>query len=164
VILDNRTGAASHTNTTAAVRSAVHKDGTGYVGYQGVRSANSGRFNIDFILARDDNWGKNGFSDLVDPSDNQSGRLVVNSNVDENTVFGNQRTKFTGSDVAVDPNNSDAVYMCWHDIDNTTSIPRLHLRRSLNRGVDWSGDLIAIDNGILAALTINSTGAVGFFY
>jgi len=43
-------------------------------------------------------------------------------------------------------------------------INSLRFRRSLNRGVNWSGDLITVDNATLACLAINNGGTVGLFY
>jgi hypothetical protein len=40
----------------------------------------------------------------------------------------------------------------------------IHVRRSTNRGVTWTADLLAIPNATNAALAINSAGVVGLLY
>src|SRR5262249_43052659 len=87
----------------------------------------------------------------------KAGRLVANVTIDESTALGGQRPD-NGFDVQVDPNISDIVYLSW--IDNGGSGFRLHVRRSLNRGKDWSGDLLTVDNAALATMAINSEGPV----
>jgi hypothetical protein len=163
VLLDTRT---THTPQDGApVRCAIHRDGTVYAGFQGLKSLDgSGNAVVDFVMTRDDNWGRNNFTDLMDKSDNKSGRIVTTGNVAEFADIGKERPTFTGSDTNVDPNNSDIVYMCWHDDVGPTKTQTLHVRRSLNRGVDWSGDLIAVSNVVLAEMAINNAGTVGLVY
>ncbi len=143
------------------IRPKPHRDGTVYAGYQSWQSSSGNNVTMNMVVARDDNWGNNSFGDLTDSSDNQAGRLVANVTIDESTALGGQRPD-NGFDVQVDPNNSDVVYLSW--IDNGGSGFRLHVRRSLNRGVDWSGDLLTVDNAALATMAINSQGTVGLTY
>jgi hypothetical protein len=77
--------------------------------------------------------------------------------------MGNQRL---GGDlaIAVDPNDSDIVYLCWADQQPGTGYT-LHLRRSIDRGVTWSpNDLRTIGRGTNAALAINTDGKICFLH
>jgi hypothetical protein len=144
------------------IRPKPHADGTVYVGYQSWQSTSSANVvTMNMVVARDDNWGNNSFGDLTDPSDGKAGRLVANVAIDESTALGGQRPD-NGFDVEVDPNDSDIVYLCW--IDNGGTGFRLHVRRSLNRGKDWSADLITVDNAAIATMAINSQSTVALTY
>jgi len=155
------------------VRPAAHSDGTVYVAYKGYTVPYNGVTETVFtniVVARDDGWGSGGFKDLTDP-DGKAGR-IVRPNVrifDGPTTFlGNQRLNNDLS-IAVDPTNSDKLYIVWGD--NANSNYTLRVRRSLDqwgnyggRGNHWSGDLLTVDNAVLACLAINSDGRVGFMY
>ena len=143
------------------IRPKPHRDGTVYVGYQSWQSSSGNNTTMNMVVARDDNWGNNSFGDLTDSSDSKAGRLVANVTIDESTALGGQRPD-NGFDVQVDPNNSDIVYLSY--IDNGGSGFRLHVLRSLNRGKDWSGDLLTVDNAALATMAINSQGTVALTY
>jgi hypothetical protein len=143
------------------IRPAPHGDGTIYVGYESLNSPRSTGTHVNMMLARDDNWGKNNFTALTDPSDGKSGRIVASVLLDATTPIGGQRAD-NGFDVQPDPNNSNIVYMCW--IDNNATTPTLRVRRSLNRGVDWSNDLFTDTNPALAIMAINSRGTVALAY
>ena len=56
------------------------------------------------------------------------------------------------------PTDSDVVYVAW--ADNADRRYTIRVRRSLNRGVDWSGDLLTVPNATMAALAINTAGEV----
>jgi hypothetical protein len=66
--------------------------------------------------------------------------------------------------IAVDPSNSDIVYVGWADRIGDGDIYSIHVRRSTDRGVTWSGDLRTIRNAGPFALAIASNGTVGFLY
>ena len=57
--------------------------------------------------------------------------------------------------IAVDPNNSDIVYVAWADRINNGATYTVHLRRSTNRGVSWSGDLVTVPNATNAAVALS---------
>ena len=142
------------------IRPKPHSDGTVYVGYQSWQSQSGNNVTMNMVVARDDNWGNNSFGDLQDP-DTKAGRIVASVTIDESTALGGQRPD-NGFDVQVDPNNSDVVYISW--IDNGGTGFRLHVRRSLDRGQNWSGDLITVDNAALATMAINSQSTVALTY
>jgi hypothetical protein len=117
-------------------------------------------------VARDDQWGSGGspFTSLSDPSDGKAGRLVAT-----NVTFSDSLTATLGGirldndlNIAVDPTNSSTVYIVW--CDNTGPSSTLRVRRSVNRGRDWSTDLLTADNATLATMTCSSRGQVGLFY
>ena len=152
------------------IRPAIHPDGTVYAIFYGWRSFSGTAATTDVVVVRDDSWGTGAtpFTDLADPSDSLSGRLVVEdvtvpwANFSQ-TNFGQER--FVGSNVsiAVDPRDSSRVYIAWADRVGTTDYT-LHVRRSVDRGVTWTPDVRTITNATNPALAINSRGDVGFLY
>ena len=148
-----------------AIRPVAHSDGTVYVAYEGWRSGTFGsNITTDIVVARDDNWGQGSpaFSDLKDPGDKKAGRLVQTGVViDDGGILGQERLN-NDLAIAVDPTNSDVVYLAW--ADNAGANYTLRVRRSLNRGVDWSGDLLTVDNATMACLAINGAGVAGLMY
>jgi len=156
------------------VRTAIHPDGTVYAAYYGWR-ATTGNFslntlvitNADVVVVRDDNWGSGPgpFAALTDSSDSVIGRRVVTG-----VSFPFERTANTlgqqriGGDIsiAVDPTNSSIVYLAW--ADNQPDGYTLHLRRSSDRGVTWSTDLLTISNATNSSVAITSEGIIGFLY
>jgi len=144
------------------VRPCVHSDGTAYLAYKGWRSYNDPFVITDIVVERDDSWGSGGFVDLKDPSDNKPGRLVAKSvKIKDPQDLANQRLDNDLS-LAVDPTNSDIVYLVWGD--NAGPNYTLRVRRSLDRGATWCPDLFTVVNANLACLAINSDGRVGFMY
>jgi hypothetical protein len=147
------------------VRPAIHADGTIYAAFYGWRAFSaSGLVTSDIVIVRDDNWGAgaNPFTALVDGGDGLNGVRVVTGiqfTWDEN--LGQERT---GGDlsIAVDPNDSSIVYLAW--ADHPAVGYTVHVCRSTDRGVTWSGDLRMIVNATNPALTINSDSDVGFLY
>jgi hypothetical protein len=151
-------------NNGYEIRPAIHSDGTVYVAYQSRSSFDStGHSVTDIVVARDDSWGAGGspFTALTDPGDGKAGRLVaIGVPINEGTLGGVRLNN--DLNIAVDPSNSDVVYIVW--CDNAGPNYTLRVRRSLNRGVDWSGDLLVVDTAALATMRINGAGTVGLFY
>lgn len=146
------------------IRPVAHTDKTVYVAYKGWRSYHGGIATTDIVVARDDNWGSGGFNSLTDP-DKKSGRLVAtNIHIQtDDTMFnlGGQRLNNDLS-IAVDPTDSDIVYLVWGDNEG----PHYTLRvcRSTDRGNTWTKNLLMVDDANLACLAVNSDGRVGFMY
>jgi len=65
--------------------------------------------------------------------------------------------------IAVDPNDSKTLYIAWADRSGS-DIYTLHLRRSVDRGQTWSGDLRTLSNATNPALAIAENGTAGFLY
>ena len=145
------------------IRPTVHPDGTVYVAYKS-RSSFVGQMSVtDIVVARDDNWGSGSspFEDLEDP-DGKAGRLVATDvPINEVNDIGGVRLN-NDLNIAVDPSNSSTVYIVW--CDDAGPNYTLRVRRSLNRGQDWSDDLLTAENAALATMTINRRGMVGLLY
>jgi hypothetical protein len=149
-----------------AVRPAIHSDGTIYAVYHAWRTfdPSTGNRTADIVVVRDDKWG-NGtppFGALKD-TDNLSGKRVVqNSHFNFDDFLGLERTGGAVA-IAVDPTNSDVVYVSWADTQN--GVYTIHLRKSSNRGVAWSAsDLKAVASATNPALAVNNKGTIGFLY
>lgn len=148
------------------IRPALHKDGTVYAIFHSWQTFNSrtGRGTADIVVVRDDKGGSGTapFTSLVDPNDGKAGvRVVQGTQFNFNGFLGKQRT---GGDVsiAVDPNNSDIIYIAYND--DQGPIYALHVLRSTDRGQTWSQELRNISDALNGALAINSQGVVGFLY
>jgi hypothetical protein len=161
-------------------RPVAHPDGTVYAAFYGWRAL-TGSFpantlvitNADVVVVRDDKWGAGGFVDLKEPvapaGDGLAGKRVIKGisfpfMIHGTAPTGQQRIGGTIS-IAVDPNNSKIVYLAWGD-RQPGSFLTIHVRRSTDRGVTWSGpgDLLTIPNATNAALAINSAGVIGLLY
>jgi hypothetical protein len=144
---------------------AANRDGTVYVAFYGWRGVSGSGRSSDVVVLRDDSWGNSTtpFTALVD-SDGLAGKRVVQG---VTLVFGNvgqQRLGASNMAIAVDPQNSSHVYIAWGDQPSGTTNQTLHVRRSTDRGVSWSGDLLTVANAISPALAINDDHRVGFLY
>ena len=109
-------------------------------------------------------WAKGAtpFTDLKDPSDNLAGRFVAtNVTVNDGGNMGQERLN-NDLAIAVDPRTSSTIYVAW--ADNAGSDYTLRVRRSVDRGVTWSSDLLTVDNATMTSLAINSRGKVGLLY
>jgi hypothetical protein len=140
-----------------SVRPAVHRDGTVYGLYAGFRAGGT-----EVVVVRDDNWGIGGtpFRALID-GDGQPGIRVV-SGLTGTTSVGSQRVG-QGLAIAVDPNNSQNVYIVYGE-GSTAATYTLHVRNSTNRGAAWSGDLFTVASATNPGIAVTSMGEVGFLY
>jgi hypothetical protein len=146
------------------IRPVTHPDGTLYAVFHGWRAVSGNLITTDVVVVRDDAWGTGAtpFTALVDPSDSLAGRLVATGvSFTWDDRLGQERL---GGDlaIAVDPNNSSIVYIAY--CDDVSGAYTIHIRRSLDRGVNWSPVLKTIANGKNPVLAINSQGKVGFSY
>ena len=108
------------------------------------------------VVVRDDHWGADGFADLKDPSDNAAGRYVT-------SIGQNPPSADSSLSIAVDPNNSSHVYVAWSGYVGVSS-ETIHVRRSIDRGENWSDDLMTVTNAINPEIAINNQGVVGVLY
>jgi hypothetical protein len=138
---------------------AAHTDGTVYAAF-----LHDWTGTLRLVVVRDDNWGTGTapFSTLTD-SDTAAGRFVTATLTPASGSLGQNRLGGSNVSIAVDPNNSDRVYVAWGD-SGGSSTENIHVRRSINRGVDWSKDLITINNAINPEIAINALGIVGLLY
>jgi hypothetical protein len=142
------------------IRTAHHSSGRVYAVFYAWTASSGATKTSDIVVVRDDNWGASAlpFTALTDGG--VAGRRVVTgATVVFNQMLGNQRTGGQAT-IAVDPNNSSTVYIAWGDGTPFT----LHLRRSTDQGVTWSGDLRTITSATNPALAITTAGKVGFLY
>ncbi len=148
------------------IRPAIHPDGTVYAVFSSWRTF-SNATNVgtaDVVVVRDDDWGRSRdpFSALVDPGDNVAGmRVIRGMGFTFNFMAGQERHSCPLS-IAVDPRDSDNVWIAWGDLVGTA--PTLHVTRSTDRGVNWSADLRTIANATNPALAIADDGTVGFMF
>jgi len=155
----------------AAVRLALHSDGTVYAAHQRWASQPDPKIvNIffDVVVTRDDAWatGPTPFRDLVDSIDGQVGQCVAKDRfMRYNAVLGQERL---GDDlsIAVDPRDSAIVWLVWSDRPSgpTGDDWTMYVRRSTDRGQTWSGDLRRIPNAINPSLAVNARGRLGLLY
>ena len=147
---------------------AVHPDGTIYMLFYGWRSRAAGIATSDIVVCRDDNWGSGAspFTALTDPSDGLAGRKVATGErIPYSGTMGQNRLGASNLAIAVDPRNSDRVYIAWAEQPSGTSNQTLRVRRSTNRGATWSAaDLVTVADAANPQLAINSLGQVAFFY
>jgi hypothetical protein len=150
------------------VRMAVHTDGTVYAALQRWTGGTFPNVTTDIVVVRDDSWGASTtpFSALVDSSSHIVGqRAATSRTIAWNALMGQERI---GADIAiaVDPNNSSAVWLAWCDRVGGVSGTdwTVHVSRSTDKGQTWSADLRTITNVKNPALAVNSAGLVGFLY
>ena len=144
---------------------AANRDGTVYIAFYGWRGFSSGGRSSDVVVMRDDNWGSGAtpFTALVD-SDGFAGKRVAQNVTLVFGSVGQQRLGASNMAIAVDPENSSHVYIAWGDQPSGTSNQTLHVRRSTDRGVSWSGDLLTVSDAVSPALAINNHHRVAFLY
>jgi hypothetical protein len=151
-----------------AIRTAIHNDGTAYAVFYRWAGGNVPAPTCDVVVVRDDNWGSAAvpYGALVDPGDTLAGVRVVQGVVVPAfpANLGGNRLVASNLSIAVDPNNSNNVWIAWADRPAGSTAYTLHVRSSTNRGGTWSGDLLTVASATNPALAINSSGAVGFLY
>jgi hypothetical protein len=152
------------------IRPAVHPDGTIYVAYYRWTACTTAPFTADIIVARDNSWASGGlpYASISDTDGMAGVRVAAGVSfpfIPPNiwATLGTQRIG-NGVAIAVDPRDSQTVYVAWAD-GATAATYTIHLRRSTDGGATWPGpDLRAVSPATNPGLAINSQGAVGFFY
>ena len=148
------------------IRPAVHLDGTVYAVYYRNQTGSpcfSGSNTVDVVVARDDSWGSGGFSSIIDSDTHAGVRVVQGVSVVWAGAMGNERLQGSQLSIAVDPNNSNTVYVAW--ADGTSANYTLHVRHSTTGGATWdASDLKSVSPADNPALAINKDGIVGFLY
>jgi hypothetical protein len=139
---------------------APHADGTVYAAF-----LHDWNGSPRLVVVRDENWGIGGspFAALTDPGDSVAGRFVTNTLTLASGTMGQNRLGASNVSIAVDPADSDRVYVAWGDSNGSNS-ETIHLRRSINRGVDWSADLMTVKSAMNPQVAIDNIGIVGVLY
>ncbi len=150
------------------IRCAAHHDGTVYAAYIPMRQAVPNTL-CDVVVARDDNFatGATPFTALTDPVDHLAGVRVRKSVpfpwTSPWTYLGFERIGSNLS-IVVDPRNSHVVYLAWGEGPLPGSAQTVRVRRTTDRGVNWSGDLLLVANAVNPALAMTENGKVGLLY
>jgi hypothetical protein len=147
---------------------AATNDETVYAAFFGWRKYKDGMLTSDVVVVRDDKAGAsaNPFQDLIDDQDGLPGRLVqkgITIPWENRPILGCERIGSSLS-IAVDPTNSNIVYVAWADRVGDGDIFSIHVRRTLDRGKTWSQDLIRIRDANPFSLKIAGNGTVGFLF
>jgi BNR/Asp-box repeat len=146
------------------VRVALHPDGTVYAVHQRWTAATGNSITMDVVVSRDDDWAASAapFSTLKDSHDGSIGqRVVTGRNVIWNATMGQERLG-ADSAIAVDPRDSDVVWVAWGEGGGPARRWTLHVRRSTDRGQTWSPDLRKVVRGKNPCLAVNGDGLLGF--
>lgn len=148
------------------VRPAIANDDTVYVAFIHWSAKEGNLFRGDVVVTRDDNSakGENSFRALVDPADRMPGRIVEKGRLlSFYEKLGKQRV-ISPLSLAVDPVHSEIVFVAWGDYDAATKTHYLHLRRSSDKGQNWSEDLRKIPSATNPAIAVSEKGVVGLLY
>ena len=142
-------------------RPVIHTNGTIYAVFYAIVGGSG-----DVVIVRDDSWATSAtpFNALIDSGDSKQGvRIVTGSSLPPlNTVYLGQQRVDGDLAIAVDPNNSAMVYVCYGDQQSGTYT--LHIVKSTDSGAHWSGDIRTITNAVNPALAIDEKGKLGFLY
>ena len=168
------------TQDAPAVRVATHPNGTTYSLFNrwqawqcntsDMTGCLAGNATADVVVVRDDAWGAGGppaYEAVIDPDGFAGKRVVTGIKVPwrSGPFLGQHRVGAGDLSIAVDPRNSNTVYIVYSDTPINENTHNLHLRRSLDGGATWSmSDLLFVPRGKNPALAINSHGVVGFLY
>jgi len=126
--------------------------------------------NAQIIVVRDNLGGSNNFMDL-------NGGIGVNifggattvripmslDGIGTGTSLGQERL---GSDlsIAVDPTNSDRVYVAYADVPIGGTVPQVHIMFTLDGGLTWSLPRSVEMNTALPAVAVAQNGKIGLLY
>jgi hypothetical protein len=157
--LDARAPAA---NDNFYVRAAIHPDGTIYGAYQRQTMGGSPP-TFELVVRRDNAWAKT--APLYEALSGATGVTVDTYplTIDFSHNFAGERMAGDLS-VAVDPRDSQTVYVSYAKRVSAANPMELHLRRSTNGGGVWSGDLLTVSNAKQSSIAVNSQGHIAYLY
>ncbi|MEM7309680.1 MAG: sialidase family protein [Planctomycetota bacterium] len=148
------------------IRPAIHHDGTVYAAFARYQTFTATLDTVDIVVARDDDWGKSAtpFSDLTDPSDGLAGRFVAQG-ISVAWLLPGLGQERVGErlSIAVDPTDSQTVYLAYYDSPSGTD-SRVQIRRSTDGGNNWSGSLLSVASALNPTVAVTVRGKVGFAY
>ncbi|HEV7670334.1 MAG TPA: hypothetical protein VGS22_17585 [Thermoanaerobaculia bacterium] len=147
----------------SAVRAAFHSSGVVYAAFYSPLSETK----ANIVVVRDDQWGASAQPFSVLSTGGVAGTIVVASTAysgDGTAKLNKQRVGRSQISIAVDPNDSQSVWLVWGDAAGNANIT-LHLRHSADGGKTWGdADLRTISAATNPAVAVNSLGQVGFLY
>jgi hypothetical protein len=159
--------AATSGNDGPPIRTALHGDGTVYAAFERWEPGSTvPNCNVAVVVTRDDNWGAD------TPPFQRLGADGHTVATDRFMPF-NSLTPAMGQErivddltIAVDPTNSDNVWIGWCDrVGGAKGTDwTLHVSRSTDRGKTWTADVRTITNVKNPSLAVNSYGLVGLLY
>ncbi len=162
-----------------AIRLAVHSDGTTYVAFLSVTTANDGTSTGDVVVMRGTPSASSGkLEDLRDEGsaeckkDNKLGvRAACGVPLVWETDFGPGVNGEFGWEVrrgslalAVDPNDAQKAYVAWADGSDSDAMLTLRVRGSTDGGKTWSDLFDPVRDATNPALAVDARGRVGFLY
>jgi hypothetical protein len=146
---------------------AAHLDGTVYAAF--IHDwAGSPRM----VVVRDDAYASSTspFTALKAPGaptgDGQPGQFATTTFTLPSGTMGNNRLGASNVSIAVDPRDSDRVYLAYGDAGSPSAsdTETIHVVRSIDRGQSWSSDLLTVTNAMNPEIGISALGTVGVLY
>ena len=149
---------------SSEIRPAISADGEKvYAVFNRITADNGSTRVADVILVRDDEGGTSTipFSALNNANGVPGVPAIRNRTFAWDTHLGRDRL---GGDLAitVDPRNSNNVYLVWGEL--VEQQPALHIIRSDDGGMSWSGNLRTVTNAKNPGLAMNAKGTLAFLY
>src|SRR5215213_609429 len=116
------------------IRPAIHPDGTVYGIFYRLTNLTTPNLTADVVVVRADGWGTGAtpFAALLGTGGLGGNRVVTGRTVPFGTSLGQNRLVASNLSIAVDPRNSDVVYIAWADLVGASNYT-LHVRRSNDR-------------------------------
>ena len=160
-----------------SVRAAVHDSGTIYATFFRWTQCSLAPYTSDVVVVRDDNFATGPYGVFTalreqpaPAGDGMPGiRVATGRSIPFDPGCGlggclgaNQRVGSRIS-IAVDPKNSQRVYLAWGDGADAARYA-LYVRRSDDGGATWSNNLRVIPEATNPSLAIDRRGRVGFLY
>jgi hypothetical protein len=154
----------------ASVRTSIHQaDNTVYGVFMGVPELADDQSTLGSVVVVRDDHGGNGtrpYTSLKDKDDKLSGAIVANKLPMPPGPLGQQRLLSQSHvSIAVDPRgvSNYPIYVAWVDRSGSGTCT-LHIRRSNDKGQNWSQDLRTVQDATNPALAVNSDGIVAILY
>jgi hypothetical protein len=151
------------------IRPAMHPDGTVYALISSWTTCSFTATVADTVLTRDDSWGRNGYSALLDSGDGKAGVKVapgISIPFNKTSGYADLGSERIGSmlSIALDPRNSQIVYVAWGTGTSGTNYS-LNVARSGSGGASGSWTTVfTVNNATNPALAVNIRGVVGVLY
>ena len=128
-------------------------------------AAANGNINGNIVVVRDDNLGRNNFTNL---GVGGVGQTVLPADVvvpqAGGATLGNHQAKIRSSlSLAVDPTNPNKVYVAYDTVD-ATNTPHVNVAVSTNSGATWNTTMSVAAASALPSLAVADNGAAGLLY